>query len=165
MGNTESRSCNLDVGPAWADLSGWVVSSTFLATEGELILEQFLFHENLAPRFTANLHNTGATKGTDVTHYGVHRGVCYFWQFYAAWTREWGTAVDNSKALCRLEKICSQVALHAKPGGTALSRRVFWWRFFSVSYSNIGKVVLHRPSVSTAGGQGQRNLLLCSLAR
>lgn len=88
MGNTDSTSYNLDVVPTCAEVSGQVVSSTLLAQKGELVLEQFLVHKKLAPCFKANVHSAGTTKGEDVTHSGVHGGVCYFWQFYAAWMRE-----------------------------------------------------------------------------
>lgn len=96
------------------------VAQPFLQQKSDLVLEQFLFHKNFTRCFKANLHNAGTTKGKDVTHCGVHGGVCYFWQFYAARVREGETVVGSSKALYGLEKACSQVDLHIKPNGTAL---------------------------------------------
>lgn len=132
-----------------------------LQQKGELGLEQFLFHKNLAPCFQANLHNADTRKGKDVRHCGVTQGFVTCVSFMHGW----GSEKQQCTALCRLERVYSQVDLHTKPNGTALSRGVLCWKAFHVSCSNVGKAIFHKVSMRTVGRQGQRTPPLCSLTR
>lgn len=81
--NGEQRDCKLWDQQALKSLVG-LLAQPFLQQKNEVTLEQFLLHKDLAPCFTANLHNNGTTKRKDVTHYGAW-GEFYF---SAVWMRE-----------------------------------------------------------------------------